>query len=509
MGTKYSQEEIEKILLTKGYRYIDGTYKNVKSKLHVIDEIGYHLIVCMDKVCNSNKKAIAFHSSNPYSIPNIGHYLSINNYPCYVYLNQQYIDSKTPLKFTCQCGNTFWASWATMKSKHKIRCDECTGYSGHLTYSDVVKRFEDCGLTLLCSEEEYKGVTLSPLICADKYGYKYMATFDRLKTNGGKFEKFHPNNPFTIENLNNYLRLYADGEYVCISTKYEGKRSLLKFQHIKCGRCFENSIANICRNRDLNNITNNKTGARCPHCDAKQLESMHALILKQVWLHEHPDTIVEDRSCINPSTHCALPTDIVNHRLKIAIEIQSWFHDKEHQKIKDEIKRNYWINRGYNFYAIDHRNYTVLEMIQLFFPNMIKIPDYIDYRYANKTDYSQVQIMLSQGYSIPYISKETHISLHKIYDAIYEGKVIRNSNYKNACFQPVVQMTENYIYINEFESIAEAGRQTGLNSSNIASVLHYGHHYSQGFLWYRKEDYEKEFLNQIVTDSPETAGHIQ
>ena len=72
----------------------------------------------------------------------------------------------------------------------------------------------------------------------------------------------------------------------------------------------------------------------CPNCDGRT-ESVHALVLKQMFKHYYPDTIEEDKSCINPLTCCILPTDIVNHRLKIAIEIQSQWHDFEDIKIKD------------------------------------------------------------------------------------------------------------------------------------------------------------------------------
>lgn len=64
-------------------------------------------------------------------------------------------------------------------------------------------------------------------------------------------------------------------------------------------------------------------------------ESSTASIVKQVFKHEFPDTILEDKSCINPKTGRILPTDIVNHDLKIAIEIQSTYHDETYQIEKD------------------------------------------------------------------------------------------------------------------------------------------------------------------------------
>ena len=36
----------------------------------------------------------------------------------------------------------------------------------------------------------------------------------------------------------------------------------------------------------------------------------------------------------------------------------------------------YWLNKGYKMYQIDIRDYTILEMIQIFFPDIDKIPDY-------------------------------------------------------------------------------------------------------------------------------------
>ena len=61
---------------------------------------------------------------------------------------------------------------------------------------------------------------------------------------------------------------------------------------------------------------------QCPNCNTNKTESNHASILKQIFIHEYPDTSIEDKSCINPKTKRPFPTDIVNHRMKIAIEIQ-------------------------------------------------------------------------------------------------------------------------------------------------------------------------------------------
>jgi len=61
-------------------------------------------------------------------------------------------------------------------------------------------------------------------------------------------------------------------------------------------------------------------GIVCSNCD-ERTESLHALVLKQLFVHYYPDTEIEEKSCINPETGRIMATDIVNYRLKIAIEI--------------------------------------------------------------------------------------------------------------------------------------------------------------------------------------------
>ena len=67
----------------------------------------------------------------------------------------------------------------------------------------------------------------------------------------------------------------------------------------------------------------------------------------------------------------------------MAIEIQSEWHDREYQKVKDKIKKDFWLSKGYTFYDPDIRNYSVLEMCQLFF-DIEELPEYINYEYSNK-----------------------------------------------------------------------------------------------------------------------------
>ena len=334
---------------------------------------------------------------------------------------------------------------------------------------------------------EYHGIE-SKLTCLDKDGYIVLCNIQYMLYRNRGAKPFHSSNPYSIQNIKKFVTENTSGEYECISNKYINNKEPLLFKHNKCGRTFENKWTNICRGRYKDNVTDNKTGLFCPFCEAKQLESTHALVLKQIWLHEEPDTTVEDKSCINRNTNCPLPTDIVNHRLKIAIEIQSWFHDFENQKKKDEIKRNFWVGKGYKFYAVDQRDYSVLEMVQLFFPKIDSIPDYIDFEYSNKFDDVLAQKLLNETFSVPKVAEIMQCNEHKIYDAIYNNRISYPENYINACYLPIVQLDLNGKFIASYNTIEDAIKTTGVKY--IACVLRNGRNYSGGYYWVYKKDYD-------------------
>lgn len=335
---------------------------------------------------------------------------------------------------------------------------------------------------------DFKGIK-SMLVCTDKNKYMYMCNIEKMIYNNTKPILVHSLNPYSLYNINRFLEINGNNEFICISNKYINNKTELEFKHLKCGRIIKNKWINICRGRYKNNVGKNKTGLFCEHCETKQLESTHALVLKQVWLHEYKDTIVEDKSCYNPNTKYIMPTDIVNHRLKIAIEIQSWFHDFENQKLKDEIKRKFWIDKGYKFYSIDQRDYTVLQMIQLFFPFIKEIPSYIDFSYSNKFDDVTAQNLLNQYKSVNKVSKVMKCNPHLIYDAISHKRISYPSNYINNSFNQVVQLDLNCNFIKEYDTIQLAQKEN--NITGISQTLRNGRNYCGGYYWVKKSNYYK------------------
>ena len=92
------------------------------------------------------------------------------------------------------------------------------------------------------------------------------------------------------------------------------------------------------------------------------------------------------------------------------------------------MKKDFWINKGYQFYDPDIRDYSILEMCQLFF-DIDKIPEWVDYSYSNKLNIKEIQEMLN-NYTVTEIANELSINPHRIYDAIYSKKIFYPSNYK-------------------------------------------------------------------------------
>ena len=236
----------------------------------------------------------------------------------------------------------------------------------------------------------------------------------------------------------------------------------------------------------------------CADCRNKQFESLHATVLKQIWKYYYSDTIWEDPSCINPKTKRPLETDIVNHELKISIEIQSDYHDTIKQQNKDIIKKDYWEGIGYKHYQLDIRDYTILEMINIFFPDVLRIPEWIDITgkiTSRNWSILEAQQLLDNGYTIKKIAKKLKTTRIAISSAIYADLLIKPNTYKNDVthlMKPIVQLDLNGCIVKEYAAIRDTD-DFGFNSSSIVYACKgkykNGSHKHKGYFWYYKTDY--------------------
>lgn len=476
---EYTYEQVKELFVKNGFTLLNNTYKNCKEKILYEDVNGYKYCTTLDHFINRGHSARMCHSSNPYSIDNINNFAKLNNIQSRC-IENKYLGSKTKMAFMCKCGNTFCTTKGNFFSLHKIKCDSCTGYNSNLTYQNVKENLDKSGFILDVAEKNYVGITKSDLLCHDIDGYKYKVTYNAVMR-GKNPDRFNKANPFTIDNINHFFKL-NNIPFECISTKYIDSITRLEFVCKRCGEHVFKAWRDVYKNDNPN-----RHRIICPNCDGRT-ESVHALVLKQMFKYYYPDTIEEEKSCKNPLTGKIMPTDIVNHRLKIAIEIQSEWHDNEYSKIKDDIKKSFWINKGYSFYDPDIRNYSVLEICQLFF-NIKELPNFINYEYSNKLNIKKIQTMLNEHISIRQISDILNVNIHRIYDALHYGKVIRPDGYLDADLRPIVQLDLKGNYVNEYASISEASKITGILSGNITSAFTRENHYSSGFYWFDKTDY--------------------
>lgn len=260
------------------------------------------------------------------------------------------------------------------------------------------------------------------MLCMDNEGYYVYVVLSNLLTRNGIGRRFDKSNKYTITNINHYLKL-NNIHFECMSKEFISANEKLLFKCTLCGEKVEIPWRNVNKNDNAN-----RSHVICENCDGRN-ESLHASVLKQLFLHYYPDTSIEDKTYINPITNKICPTDIVNHNLKMAIEIQSQWHDYESIKQKDTMKRKFWLSKGYRFYSPDIRDYTILEMCQLFF-NINSIPNWINYNYSNKLNIKTIQDLLNLGNTITDVANKLNINKHRIYDAIYSGKLYYPSNYK-------------------------------------------------------------------------------
>lgn len=490
---KYSRECVEQKLEKYGYRIL--VYNEVKchskhSKL--IDKDGYKYDVSLETfMLKDNPKMFPIvHNNNAYTIENIHTYIKNNNLDVEL-LSTEYTKNDQNLLFKCRCGNTFERTWANFQRRSAYICAECSSKLkyGSRDYEKILEIIDNIDLKPIIPINPVQPMT-DYIDMIDSEGFLYYIKLNYLYVLGRKevnVKRISKDNPYSIYNINLYLQR-SFPEFTCISKTCNNHFSDVQIMHKTCGtiRTVTWEYLKLML-KHFEGLTSNEF---CTHCRKRKLESYHASVLKQVFIHEYPDTILEDKTCINPKTGRSLPTDIVNHTLKIAIEIQSQFHDIESRKEIDEYKRKFWINRGYKFYDPDIRDYNIMELIQLFFPTINSIPSYVNYKFSNAIDYVTVQRYLSDSYTIEEIASLLNVKLNTIKNALKDNKLSSPSRRKGYNqITPIVRLDFDGNKIEEFPSIQEANRQ-GFRRHMLYRALYNEILQAYDSYWVTKEDYD-------------------
>jgi len=237
---------------------------------------------------------------------------------------------------------------------------------------------------------------------------------------------------------------------------------------------------------------------RCPDCSYEQKDSIMATTLKQVLKYEYPDTIWEYDAGfrgLNGGVSCY---DIFVPELdSLLIECQSEYHDNPAKQELDKLKKEYAINNSYNYLAMDKRDYTPLEAIQLFFSEIKKIPNYIDISKNTNFnwDLDKAQELLNEGYTYQEVADLVGATYTSLSDCVKRKTIIKPENYKIAKpnkYVKVVRLDKiNSKIFKIYKSVTDAAIDIGDISyiSNISTALNKRYRTAYGFKWMYYDEY--------------------
>lgn len=140
------------------------------------------------------------------------------------------------VKLVCPCGEVFERRFNDFKRQNEKRCLKCLNRELH-TYEDVKKYIEeDCRdwIKLKLISDKYKSYT-NNLTIEDELGFKYFVSYQQIKRNKERkssFAMFDISNPYSLENIKNYVRI-NEPKYKVLSDKYADCEEKIEFRCCK------------------------------------------------------------------------------------------------------------------------------------------------------------------------------------------------------------------------------------------------------------------------------------
>ena len=125
-----SIEDIKKRISDAGYEYISGDYENPKSKVVIRCSCGHTKTIAYSNIfyngfsglCDECSKPLN-HGSNRLSIEDVRELSALRGI---ILLSDTYTNARSKLRFLCKCGREFEATWDSVVSHGKTRCDYCS-----------------------------------------------------------------------------------------------------------------------------------------------------------------------------------------------------------------------------------------------------------------------------------------------------------------------------------------------------------------------------------------------
>lgn len=324
-----------------------------KTKLNCIDNNGYKYYLTYngikdDRTTNFDIVGIR----NPYTIENIQTYININGGKSKV-LSKEYKDIRTKLKFRCECGNEYNIIWHHLKSNKKFICNDCS------TKIRTDKNLKPITYTLdICKKYGYEFVemnTLRNVIYKDDLGYKFKSTIYSLKNRTYGVGRFSIDNPFTVYNMINHLKLNNYDLKIVDETerKINCKYDYIEWYCIECGDIFKATWQQVSQPTKHSNLRH-----RCKRCS--KVESNLEYIVRKYLEDKNIEYISQKRyeDCRDINL---LPFDFYLPKYNVCLEIngqQHYYENKvfqqtlEDRKRVDKIKEDYCFNNNIGYIAI-------------------------------------------------------------------------------------------------------------------------------------------------------------
>ena len=235
-------KEIKEILKEKGYVLLEE-FKSFSYEYELIDNEGYKYKTNIKNLIHRGTHLKPFTNNNPYAIENINHFFKSvgSDTRC---VDEEWFGGRHKATFKCgNCGTLFKKDFNTIRCKKSYNCQECNVKDGRLKQrvnkKKVEETFKQNGLIL---DEEYT-VCSQHLMCHDELGYKYSLRYHDVKRMCGFYKRFYPLNPFTIDNIRNYIKInHLNVEL--LATEYINNSTKMPFR-CSCGEIFYTTLANF------------------------------------------------------------------------------------------------------------------------------------------------------------------------------------------------------------------------------------------------------------------------
>lgn len=230
MSIRSNKEEVVKALNERGFILIKE-YTRKHEPIHIMDKDGYKYKCLYFNLINKGGEPLKVHIKNPYSIENIKLFIKLNNKNIELLEENEYVNKGHKMKCRCSCGKIFYTSWSSMYKNEKVRCEECLFKDKIiLNQNEVEEEIKQYGFELISN---YTGIH-NNLTLIDKDGYKYFTNLLTLRT--GSTRKFVNSNPYTIDNIQLFLKI-NDINIELVSTEYVDSMKPLKWKCF-CGSVF-------------------------------------------------------------------------------------------------------------------------------------------------------------------------------------------------------------------------------------------------------------------------------